>query len=58
MRRLDKLQHDFLWNDTKEKQKFDLVRWLRVHKSMATDGLGIRSVNAVNKECWMNDCER
>lgn len=47
--RIEKLQQDFLWNDSIEKKKYHLVRWETVCKPLAQGGLGIRSIVKMNK---------
>ena len=48
IQRIQKLQCDFLWNDTIEKRKYHLVRWNIVCKPIAQGGLGVRSIDKVN----------
>lgn len=49
VRRTEKLQQDFLWNDTVETRKYHLVRWDHVCTLIANGGLGFRSISDVNK---------
>ena len=48
MQRIEKFQCDFLWNDTIEKRKYNLVRWNIVCKPIAQGGLGVRAIDKVN----------
>ena len=41
MRRIEKLQRDFLWNDYVDKRKYHLVWWDLVCKPIDQGGLGI-----------------
>ena len=47
--RIEKLQRDFLWNDQIDKRKFHLVKWEVVCEPIVHVGLGIRSIENVNK---------
>ena len=49
VRRIEKLQKDFLWNDHVDKRKYHLVRWDLICKPTEQVGLGIRSIEKVNK---------
>ena len=49
VRRIERLQRDFLWNDSIGKKKYHLVQWENVCKPLSKGGLGIRSVEKVNK---------
>ena len=53
-RRIEKIQHDFLWNDSVENRKYHLVQWEEVCKPLAHGGLGIRSIEKVIKPCWVS----
>ena len=45
---IEKIQRDFLWNDSIEKRRYHLVRWEKVCKATGQGGLGIRSFAKVN----------
>ena len=47
--KIEKLQCEFLWNDSVEKRQYHLVKWDSVCKPFAQGGLGIRSIEKVNK---------
>ena len=47
--KIEKLQREFLWNDSVEKHKYHLVKWDFVSKTLAQGGLGIHSIEKVNK---------
>lgn len=49
LRRIEKIQCGFLWNDSVEKRKYHLVRWESVLKHLDQGGLDIRSIAKVNK---------
>ena len=49
VRRIEKIQRDFLWNDSVDRRKFHLVKWETVCNPLAQGGLGIRSIEKVNK---------
>ena len=49
MRQMEKIQRDFRWNDTVEQRKYHLVRWVIVCKPLSKGGLGICSIENMNK---------
>ena len=49
MRKIEKIQRDFLWNDSMQKRKYHLVKWESVCKPIDQGGLGICSIEKVNK---------
>lgn len=49
LQRIEKIQCDFLWNDSVEKRKYHLVRWESARKHLDQGGLDIRSIAKVNK---------
>ena len=49
MQRIAKVQRDFLWNDSVDKKKYHLVRWETVCQPIDKGGLGICSIEKVNK---------
>ena len=52
LRRIKKFQHDFLWNDTMEKRKHQLVRWEIMCSPISQGSLGIRSLEKLIKRFW------
>ena len=40
LRRIERIQRDFLWNDSIEKKKYHLVEWENVCKPLSQGGLG------------------
>ena len=49
MSKIEKIQRDFLWNDTAERRKFHLVRWEIICSRITQGGLGICSIDKMNK---------
>eukprot|EP00268_Persea_americana_P043743 TRINITY_DN4402_c0_g1_i1.p1 TRINITY_DN4402_c0_g1~~TRINITY_DN4402_c0_g1_i1.p1 ORF type:complete len:267 (+),score=37.38 TRINITY_DN4402_c0_g1_i1:1657-2457(+) len=54
LRRIEKIQRDFLWNDSIERMKYHLVKWETVRNPLVQGGLGIRSIEKVNKALLVN----
>ena len=48
IKRIEKLQRDFLWHGHEKKKKFHLIKWSQVCKSKEDGGLGIRTLKETN----------
>ena len=60
IKRIEKLQHDFLWQGHKESKKFHLVNWKTICSRKDSGGLGIRPLKNINytllgKWLWRSD---
>lgn len=49
--RLERIQRNFFWEDTKERRKFHLVNWVEVCKDKKHGGLGLRHLRVLIKPC-------
>lgn len=58
VKRIERIQCDFLWNDTVEKREHHLVNWNMVCQPAACGRLGIRSLSTVNNLCLESSCSR
>ena len=47
--RLERIQRNFFWEDTKERRKFHLVNWVEVCKDKKHGGLGLRHLEGLNQ---------
>lgn len=48
-KKLEAFQCNFLWADTDNKRKYHLVKWSDLKKLLRNRGLGLRSLNNLNK---------
>ena len=48
VKRMEKLQRDFLWNGVGGEPKIHLVKWAKVCKLLQVGGLGIRRLGSFN----------
>lgn len=63
IQRLEKIRRDFLWDDFDGSPKFQLMNWKKVCRSLDKGGLGVQSLNLMNrallgKWLWRFDEER
>ena len=52
--RIERIQRNFLWSGTKEKNKLSLVNWEEVCKPKEKGGLRVRRLHDLNKALLMN----